>query len=144
MDNVNLFTTEKLSNIAKRYFSEGAEGLTLPLVKKGGLIVTGNSNVYISPSAFSNARNLYRVIGHELVHVSQIKALAGQTLSLVDGLRDIMEYHAHNYQSIMGVPSIGSSYTPAMIKEMISSEWFSRLSHYSFPWTSNINYRYPF
>ncbi|WP_340199036.1 FG-GAP-like repeat-containing protein [Ascidiimonas sp. W6] len=149
MENVKNFSVENLSDNAKNYFAAGkADGLTSPLYQRvdGQLIASGNSNVYFNPdTAFTSAEQLFKVMGHELIHVSQIAHLAGQTSTYINSLRDMMEFHAYNYQSVIGAGTTGNSFTAAEIRGWMTNnpDMFKALGHLNFSWSLNFKFKYP-
>lgn len=83
--------------------------------------------------------------GNDLVYVSQISALKGQTNVFINSLRNTMEFHAYNFQSRLGVGTTGNAFKGQLRDLMTSSgEWFNTLSSMNFPWTFNNNFKYPF
>ena len=68
-------------------------------------LFSGGSTMYLhEQNSFSSLERLFLTLGHELVHVSQFKALAG-----VDGryydlpiFRDMLDYHAHSFSNLFG------------------------------------------
>ena len=113
MDKVNKFTVENLSKAAKDEFMKNPStgGLTTGLKGRVSGLYTGKSNVYFNPKvAFSSAKSLFNTMGHELVHVSQLFTLAGESVKFVSqNIRGIMEYHAYSFQSRVG-SVIGTSF----------------------------------
>ena len=96
--------------------------------------------------AFSSAKELFFTMGHELVHVSQIAALAGQSGSLVtESFRNMMEFQAYSYEAFLGRETL-NSFTPAEISSWAKnfSKWFKSLHFMSFNWTRNYSFTYPF
>jgi len=107
----------------------------------------GKSNVYFNPKvALSSAKDLYRVMEHELVHVSQISQLACQTNTFINSVRGIMEFQAYNYQSFNGAGTMGNSFSAGEIRRFMTNfpSWFEKLSFMNYAWTKNYNYQYPF
>ena len=149
MDKINNFSVENLSDNAKNYFASGkADGLTSPLYQRidGQLIATGRSNVYFNPdTAFTSANQLFKVMGHELIHVSQISYMAGETSTFINSVRDMMEFHAYNYQSAIGAGSVGNSFTAAEIRGWMTNnpDLFKALGHMNFSWSLNFKFKYP-
>lgn len=84
-------------------------------------------------------------MGHELVHVSQISTLAGQSSEFVQkNLKGLMEYHAYSFQSRVG-SVIGSSFTTNQVRKWIQMypTFFKSLSANNFLWTTNIKFTMP-
>jgi RHS repeat-associated protein len=150
MDRVNAFTVE---NVPQNHltgknglYTNGAPAKTVPLsVNK---VFTGNSNVYFNNNlAFSSAKQLFFTMGHEFVHVSQFAALAGQSTSLLSqpGFMDILEFHAYSFSNGLGGGNL-SYFTSDMVKSFMTNypSYFNSLNYINFPWTSSVNYIYPF
>lgn len=81
-------------------------------------------------------------MGHELMHVCQIAALANQSVNVIDNptFRNMMEFHAYSYRST----SIMNSFTQDQIREFSSlyPSYFNSMSSVNIPWTSNTNFKY--
>ena len=90
---------------------------------------------YDHNSAFTSAKQLFVTMGHELVHVSQFAALAGQPLSLLQEpyFLDMLEMHAYLYGN-----SIGGSYDIKVIKDWptLFPGQHKLVEYDIFPWTS--------
>lgn len=146
MDKVKKFTVENLSDGAKAYFEKNptAGGITTGLSKAGKY--TGNSNVYFNAKvAFSSAKSLFNTMGHELVHVSQLSTLVGESAKFVSqNLRGIMEFHAYSFQSRVG-SVIGNSFSRGEIRQWMQTypDFFKSLSANNFSWTTNVKFIMP-
>lgn len=146
MDKIQKFTVENLSDGAKSYFEKNPStgGITTGLSRAGKY--TGNSNVYFNPkTAFSSAKSLFNTMGHELVHVSQLSTLAGESAKFVSqNLRDIMEFHAYSFQSRVG-SVIGNSFYPNEIRQWMTAypNFFKSLNANNFSWTTNVKFKMP-
>lgn len=146
MDKIKKFTVENLSDGAKAYFEKNptAGGITTGLTKAGKY--TGNSNVYFNPKvAFTSAKSLFNTMGHELVHVSQLSTLAGESAKFVSQeLRGIMEFHAYSFQSRVG-SVVGNSFSPSEIRQWMKTypDFFKSLSANNFSWTTNVKFKMP-
>jgi hypothetical protein len=156
MNNVNTFTVEKVpADLQLMMDQAGAAGATRYL-QRGG-VLTGNSNVYFNRNlAFSSAKQLYFTMGHELVHVSQYAALAGQYTSIlrqsfiyngqtISFTHDMMEFHAYSFQHSVGGTQL-NSFPPDLVSEM-AKQWpgyFKMLGYTNFGWTNTTHYKYPF
>ena len=150
MDRVKAFTVE---NVPENHltgknglFTNGAPAKTVPLTVNK--VFTGNSNVYFNKNlAFSSAKQLFFSMGHEFVHVSQFAALAGQASSLLTqpGFMDLLEFHAYSFSNGLGGGKL-SSFTRDMVISFMTKypSYFNSLSYISFPWTSSVNFSYPF
>ncbi len=143
MNKVSNFTVENVpEDIIIRMGDAGDMARTLPIYGNDGLS-TGFSNVYFNSggypySPFQNAKTLFFTMGHEFVHVSQYAALAGSTSKLLENVRlkEIMEYHAWNYNS-------QSNESPSKYLK-ISKKYFDLLNWNNFSWTKTANFLYPF
>ncbi|GAB1403565.1 hypothetical protein MASR1M74_07430 [Lentimicrobium sp.] len=156
MDKVGKFTTENVpAELQLKMDQAGAPGATRYL-QRGG-VLTGRSNVYFNKNlAFSSAKQLYFTMGHELVHVSQYAALAGQPTSIlrqsfvyngqtVRFNHDLMEFHAYSYQNSLGGTQL-NSFPPDLVRAM-AKQWpsyFNMLGYTNFGWTGTTSYIYPF
>lgn len=148
MDKAKIFTVENLSDYAKNYFkgNPSAGGITFAYIKGAEKIYTGFSSVYFNPSvAFSSAKELFYTMGHELLHVSQISQLVGQTASFVNqNLRGLMEFHSYGYESFLGRSTLNSFQLSEVRAWMTSQpDWFKSLSFNNFSWTTNSQFKYP-
>ncbi|XLS28977.1 RHS repeat-associated core domain-containing protein [Flavobacteriaceae bacterium M23B6Z8] len=129
------YSVENISDYAKELFNINPNigGITIPMAK--GSILTGNSKVFFNASvAFSSPEELYKIIGHELLHVSQISALAGSARDIfTKSFVDMMEFHAYNYRSTPGL----SAWTSEAVREMMTNypKWFNKMSHINYEWT---------
>ena len=147
MGSTNKFTVE---NTGDTFTGEnsGAGGATQSIsrVTASGKVLTGRSNVYFNKAiAYSSARQLYNVMGHELIHVSQIAALAGLSSSLYNDnpiFHNMLEFHAYSYRAT----SIMNSFTQDQVKEFMNlfPAEFNSMNSVNFPWTSNTTFKYPF
>lgn len=135
LNKVKVYSVENLSGHAKSQFSANPSigGLTVPTAK--GSVLSGNSKVFFNASvAFSSPEELYKVIGHELLHVSQISLLAGEKVSLFSGsFIDLMEYHAYSFRSTPGL----SAWNANDVRLLMTNypKWFTKLSKLNFQWT---------
>jgi len=147
MDKINKFTTENVpAKLQLKMDKVGASGATRYL-QRGG-ILTGRSNVYFNKNlAFTSAKQLFFTMGHELVHVSQYAALAGQSTSLISkpGFIDLLEFHAYSYQHSLGGLQL-NSFTPDVVRSLAAQypTYFRTLSYVNFGWTSSASFVYPF
>jgi len=98
-------------------------------------VFTGGSDMYLhSELAFSSLKKFYNVLGHELFHVSQYAALAGQIYVNTEPFTNMLEHYANKFSNSY---SWGwGYYTP------ITSQDFSTVPHHhlvrNFDWTKNI------
>lgn len=145
MDKVNNFTVENLSEKAQKYFKDPISAFTDPELTSNALL-TGNSSVYFNPNvAFENSKSLYFTMGHELLHVSQISILAGQSLSYVNqSLRQMMEFQGYNYEAYLGRRVTLNSFTDLERLSFVQDQWFSKLSFTSQPWLLLSKYKYKY
>jgi hypothetical protein len=144
LENVNNFTVENLSEAAIKHFKSNpaVSGATTPLyVKRDGVIVSnGRSNVYFNKNiAFSSAKQLYKTIGHELIHVNQFSLLAGQTPATINSLRNLMEFQPYNGQPLFGATNIGNSFTREEITGFLKNPWYEKLAPINYKWIYNHN-----
>ena len=67
-------------------------------------VFTGGSTMYLHKElAFTSLEQLFVTLGHELVHVSQIAALAGKPASLWGELFiNMLDYYAYSYSNSIG------------------------------------------
>jgi RHS repeat-associated protein len=156
MDKVSKFTTENVpAELQLKMDQAGAPGAT-GYLQRGG-VLTGRSNVYFNKNlAFSSAKQLYFTMGHELVHVSQYAALAGQPTSILKQSfvyngqtirfnHGMMEFHAYSYENSLGGTQL-NSFSPDLVKAM-AKQWpsyFNMLGYRNFGWTGTSNFIYPF
>ena len=140
MDKVREFTVE---NVPEGYFQvsgrEDAAGATLTISKKG--LLTGYSKVYFNKDlAFTSARQLFYTMGHELVHVSQFAALAGESVestTRAEGFFKMLDNQAYTYQTYLGDKThspIPTNYT----------KYFNETLWVNFKWTYTHSFKYPF
>ena len=126
-------TTIKNTNTEKKYFS-------------------GKSLVSFKADAFSSARYLFYVMGHELMHVYQNILLKGEPYpdNQVDYqvLTNLKEFYAYNFQKeILGddskklPPCTAEEIRESLIKYPLYNE---RFQYFSFDWIKTINFIYPF
>ena len=84
-------------------------------------------------------------MGHELVHVSQLSTLAGESAKFVSqNIRGIMEYHAYSFQSRVG-SVIGTSFSTNEIRQWMTTypSFFKSLNANNFSWTTNVKFKMP-
>lgn len=86
-------------------------------------------------------------MGHELVHVSQYAALAGELEMKFNTelFTDLLEFHAYSYESILGGKSL-NSFDSNIIKSIYAQypvQWKS-MGWSNFEWTKTANFKYPF
>ncbi|OFX34740.1 MAG: hypothetical protein A2X08_00995 [Bacteroidetes bacterium GWA2_32_17] len=140
MNSVESFTTENVPFENKLQMSlEGAGGATDRIASNGFL--TGKSNVYFNKNlAFTSARELYRTMGHEFMHVSQNALLQGLPKSQITKLfRDMLEYHAYTYSGGGNM----SLFDPVLYNNTFPN--FNSFASFNFGWTgSSSSFRYPF
>ena len=146
MDKVRAFTVENVPADAQLAMDKaGAAGATRFLSSSGKL--TGYSNVYFNKNlAFSSAKQLFFTMGHELVHVSQYAALAGQSAEMVRALdfRNMLDYHAYSYQNSLGGTSLNSFTRSEILNWSNTITQFNSMGYLKFPWTFNHSFRFPF
>jgi hypothetical protein len=146
---VDAFSTEILSPRAVAHFkaSPTTSGITIPKASNG--LLTGRSDVFFAPNAFSSAEQLFFTMGHEFVHVSQFASLAGTSVNLINQplFGEMLEYHAYSYQNSIGGGSGMNSFKSSM-KDMMTiyKDYFMKLHYMKFPWTTNgsAEFCYPF
>ena len=88
----------RLGNIGK-----GINGLVRP--DSDGEKLLGGSIMFLhKENAFTSLEKLFYTLGHELVHVSQFKQLAGEPFALYKDVnfRNAMDYYAYTYQHFLG------------------------------------------
>lgn len=147
MESVNKFTVENVSAATQaKLDNAGAGGLTARLTRNG--ILSGRSNVYFNKNnAFTSAKRLYYVMGHEFVHVSQFASLAGQSSNIITrDFIELMEYHAYSYENtVLGSSNYGG-FDKDQVKYLLETfpEYFSKMSYTNFSWTQNHSFVYPF
>ena len=161
MERAKKFTVENVpENALKRMNQVDLNGNKAPAVtralKDGNSILTGNSIVYFNKDiCFRSAQELYWTMAHELVHVSQYAALAGQPSSILDYISPsgadwnyIMDYYAYSYELSIGNTNL--QYMSSFSKD-ITNEFFLRfpdvipkLHYVNYPWTQNTHFVYPF
>lgn len=149
MDKIKQFTVEKVPNVAyDEMVAAGAGARTVPLKGTVSGKYTGMSKIYFNKDiAFISAKNLYYTMGHELVHVSQYAALAGELEMKFNTelFTDLLEFHAYSYESILGGKSL-NSFDSNIIKSIYTQypvQWKS-MGWSNFEWTKTANFKYPF
>jgi len=98
--------------------------------KSGGLL-DGGSTMYLHEQlAFTSLEQLFQILGHELVHVSQIAELKGLPFStyLDKNFRDMMDHYAYEFSYRLG----GDKRTPFV---SAYKEYHNRMNYTSFTWT---------
>lgn len=148
MDHVPKFTVENVSASHQSAMDKvGAGARTVPLTKLD--IYTGNSNLYFNKNlAFTSAKRLYFIMGHEFVHVSQFASLAGQPSSLLSqpGFLDLLEYYAYSYEyNVLGSSNYGG-FTSSDVGGLMTQfpKYFKSLTYINYTWTKTVNFIYPF
>jgi RHS repeat-associated protein len=151
---VDAFSTENLSADAIAHFKANptADGITIPKAANG--LLTGRSDVFFNSNAFSSAKQLFFTMGHEFIHVSQFAYLGsiGTSVNLINttSFRDMMEFHAYNYQSTLMADEVRgtnmNSFTNSYVRQLATQyqSYFPMLGHNNFGWTKNVLYCYPF
>ena len=141
MDKVREFTVE---NVPEGFFNQSPEhakaaGATIAMSSKGKL--TGFSKVYFNKDlAFTSAKQLFYTMGHELVHVSQYAALAGECIystTRAEGFFKMLDNQAYTYQTYLGDKNhspIPTNYT----------KYFNETLWVNFKWTYTHSFKYPF
>lgn len=150
MDNVVNYTVENVpDDYLKLMNSQGAGAMTNSYTTKieGVKYITGKSATYFNKTiSHASARELFVTMGHEFVHTSQYASLAGQPHSLMTrSFKDLMEYHAYNYEyGVLGSSNYGG-FTPADVGLLMKNypTYFNSLSYRNFPWTAKSNFMYP-
>jgi hypothetical protein len=130
-------------------FKDGA-GRAIPGAKGVGskTVFSGKASIYYhADRAFTSPLRLFTVMGHELIHVSQYAALAGQSYSLIDDptFVDMLERYAYRYSNSIG--EINYNYVTGRDYSTIPGvQNYDHLVDYkNFPWTSKPRfYFYPF
>ncbi len=145
MDKVKAFTVENVpaqQQIDMNY--AGASAVTIPENLNGK--ISGISNVYFNKNlAFSSAKQLFFTMGHELVHVSQFAALAGQHSRIITpDFLDMLDFHAYSYQNSIGGLQLNSYTKEELLRWSSLYPQFSDMNYINFPWTSNHSFQYPF
>ncbi|HEY4787667.1 MAG TPA: RHS repeat-associated core domain-containing protein, partial [Bacteroidales bacterium] len=151
-DKMDVFTVDRAGReFTGEYIKDGGHTIPQTIKRDGISILNGRSRVYFNKNvAFSSYKFLYGVMGHELVHVSQIASLAGRPLSFLDNIvikKYIMEYWGYSYQYKL-YNDIHFDYTPMnsfkdMMKIMMSAKYlkyFNSFNYSNYSWTSNANY----
>lgn len=85
-------------------------------------------------------------MGHELVHLSQYTALAGQSAEIATkNFIDLLEYHAYSFEFSLGSGN-AEGFNQQAIRELYRDfpSFFNSLGYMRFPWTFNTKFRYPF
>ena len=136
LDSSNPWTTENLSSRALADFKNypDASAVTYPDAS-ANLKLTGKSFTYFHPErAFASPLQLFTAMGHELVHVSQYAALAGQSSTLLQQpfFLAMLDMHAYLYSN-----SIGGSYDIKVVKDWptLFPNHYSIVDNDAFPWT---------
>ena len=132
LSSTKAYTVEDLSNYSKDYFAKNPSAGAITQATQRGGVLTGNSKVFFNADvAFSSAEELYKTIGHELIHVSQFSALAGESASiLTNSFSQMMEFHAYNFRGSLAFPS---NEVRGLMQN--HSHWFPKLSSTNFNWT---------
>ncbi|MCL2311991.1 MAG: hypothetical protein FWC41_05825, partial [Firmicutes bacterium] len=98
--------------------------------------LTGRGTIYYhQDKAFTSIGKLFRTMGHELVHISQYAALAGEGYGMlfVPSFRNMLEHYAVNYElSLQGLPPIDNGYNFSNVYP-----FYNQLNYESFSWTNN-------
>ena len=83
---------------------EGKEYAGAVMPTQSGNKFTGGSTMYLHEQlAFTSPKQLFRTLGHELVHVSQFIELAGESFDLYNKLfREMLECGASMYTNFLG------------------------------------------
>jgi hypothetical protein len=149
MDKVKAFTVENVpeNDLTGKsgLITNNAAAKTVPSTLRG--VLTGHSNVYFNKDlAFNSAKQLFFTMGHELVHVSQFAALAGQQISLIlnSDFISMLEFHAYSYQNSLGGLQYNSFTRDDIIKWSVTYSQFNSMNYTNFSWTFNHSYIYPF
>ncbi|WP_255493694.1 RHS repeat domain-containing protein [Capnocytophaga sp. oral taxon 902] len=146
----NNLLNHSVENVPTKYINlmnkNGAAAVTIPQYSNG--IITGNASIYYNTGgqAFSSAKQLFYCMGHELVHLSQYTALAGQSAGIVTkNFMDLLEYHAYSFEFSLGSGNAGG-FNQQAIRELYREfpNFFNSLGYMRFPWTFNTKFRYPF
>ena len=109
----------------------GGEGYTQAHTSDGHL--TGESTVHLHEDlAFTSLQQLFLTLGHELLHVSQIKELAGFKLTIYNDppFLNMMDHYAYEFSYFL---LNGSKRTP-FVNDY--SEYHARLMHTNFSWSN--------
>jgi RHS repeat-associated protein len=147
MEYIDAFSVENLSTTAIAHFNANPEvsGITIPKSANG--LLTGRSDVFFALKTFSSAKQLFFTMGHEFIHVSQFASLTGTSVSLVNNplFGEMLEYHAYSYQNAIGGGTGMNSFRGSM-RDMVTTykDYFMQLHYTRFPWTSNVEFCYPF
>lgn len=98
--------------------------------------------------AFSSARQLFFVMGHEFVHVSQIAALSGEAISLWSNLefRNMLDLHAYSFEYNVLKSGNSGGFTNADAARLMKSfpNFYHKLHYTNFPSIFNHSFRFPF
>jgi RHS repeat-associated protein len=96
---------------------------------------TGGSDMYLHEKlAFTSLKKFYNVLGHELFHVSQYAALAGQNYVSSNSFTNMLEYYANSFSNSY---SWGwGYYSPTTLENSSSVSYHNLVSN--FGWTKNI------
>ncbi|HRK55685.1 MAG TPA: RHS repeat-associated core domain-containing protein [Cyclobacteriaceae bacterium] len=145
MEKVRDFTVENVpEKIQYDLDVFGVEANTRPIYNSKG-ISNGMSDVYFNKNGFMwfSPKEVFFIMGHEFVHVSQYAVLTGSTRSLLESYRfreDIMETFAWDYHHHLAGKK-GFS-----VPNNINSSWnkyVKLLDWRNFAWTKTASFIYP-
>jgi hypothetical protein len=121
-----------------KFITEGNAGRAMPgLMGPLGMnaILTGKSSVYYDYyNAFTSPLQLFVTMAHEMVHVSQIGALAGINLGLWknEQFRYMLESQAHSFSNLLG----GNYWNPAYNKDWAAEfpDYYNKVNYINYNW----------
>ena len=114
----------------------GIGGRTRPEQVDG--ILTGCSNVYFNDDyVFNSPEHLYYTMGHELIHVSQIASLAGESYSLFldTDFVSVFEFNASLWEHTMGNYKNYFLYVPTSDVFKKYQYLYDRVNYINYSWT---------
>jgi hypothetical protein len=149
MDKIDNFTVEKVPQDIRSEMNEfGSYANTRPSYGVDGLS-NGRSSVYFNSggypySSFQDAKQLFRNMGHEFVHVSQYSVLKGATKAFLEDYAFkelVMEHFAYSFDHKLGGEAFNWGTTKA---EKLFPGYVKKLNWTNFPWTNSAVFKYPF
>ena len=150
MEHTKSFTVENVPpDIMEKMVAAEAPGCTKATSGSISHKLTGESYVYFNKEiCFNSAKDLFCIMGHELLHVSQYAALAGLPRDILDfsisgeTFKDFfLEYHAYSFEYSIGGKQL-NSFSANIVKEFyLAKPDIAPMMNYSnFKWTRSAKY----
>jgi len=112
-------------------------GEVIPNIANG--LLTGGSTLCLDTDlAFTSPEQLFKSLGHELVHVEQVAALAGIRHSLYKQtlFQDMLDYYAYSYSNMLGgdrTEIFSNDYIQKMMNTYSNYFWSTNWQNFSLP-----------